>query len=98
MLDPDAIPESLFLSPIDENDSDLVRKIKEDYVAARTGLLARSLITGSKRDKKLFVHRLVQDVARTRMKHSDVRKYFLACVELVRNSMTWSDVEYTLTL
>lgn len=83
MLDPDAIPEKLFLSSVNEADSELVRIIKDTYIASRTGLFARSLITGNKREKKLFVHRLVQDVAKTRMQPSDIRKYFVACVELV---------------
>ncbi|KAH7066386.1 hypothetical protein BKA63DRAFT_160945 [Paraphoma chrysanthemicola] len=94
MLDPDAIPESLFTSPARDEDSDLVQLIKSDYLTSRTELLARSLITGNKREKKLFVHKLVQDVARSRMRQSDIRRNFWACVELINTiwpfqELTW---------
>tara|TARA_R110002003_G_scaffold248_2_gene17652 strand:- start:58666 stop:60924 length:2259 start_codon:yes stop_codon:yes gene_type:complete len=94
MLDPDAIPESLFTSPASDKDSELVQLLKTDYMTSRSELLARSLITGNKRERKLFVHKLVQDVARSRMRQSDVRKNFLACVELINaiwpfQELTW---------
>jgi hypothetical protein len=94
MLDPDAIPEALFTSPITARSSELIRDLKAGYVSTRTELLARSLITGNKREKKIFVHRLVQDVARARMPQSDIRIYFTACVELINEiwpfqQLTW---------
>ncbi|KAH7092430.1 hypothetical protein FB567DRAFT_625427 [Paraphoma chrysanthemicola] len=94
MLDPDAIPESLFTSAAREEDSDLVQLIKSDFLSSRNDLLARSLITGNKREKKLFVHKLVQDVARSRMRPSDIRRNFWACVELINTiwpfqELTW---------
>ena len=94
MLDPDAIPEALFTSPVTEGSSGLIRKVKSSYSSTKSELLVRSLITGNKRDKKLFVHKLVQDVARTRLRQSDIRTYFVACVELINEiwpfqQLTW---------
>jgi hypothetical protein len=94
MLDPDAIPESIFTSPLRENDSELVRSIKSNYVAARTELLARSLVTGNKEKRKLSVHRLVQDVARARLRQPDLRQYFLACVELINGRWTFQELTW----
>lgn len=93
ILDPDAIPESLFTSPAKKTDSKLTQLIKSEYVEARTELLARSLITGNKNQQKLFVHKLVQDVARSRMRQSDIRDNFLACVEMI--STVWPFQELT---
>jgi hypothetical protein len=94
MLYPDAIPESIFTSPLRENDSELVRSIKSNYVAARTELLARSLVTGNKEKRKLSVHRLVQDVARARLRQPDLRQYFLACVELINGRWTFQELTW----
>jgi hypothetical protein len=93
-LDSDAIPESIFTSPLQEHDSEVVRLVKADYFTARTELLARSLLTGNKGQRKLFVHRLVQDVARARLRQSDMRKYFLACVELINSKWTFQELTW----
>ena len=94
MLDPDSIPESIFNSPVDEDDSALVKFVKTNYVAARTELLARSLITGNKGKRTLSVHRLVQDVARTRLRQSEMRSHFLACVELINDRWTFQELTW----
>ncbi|KAI4691306.1 uncharacterized protein J4E84_003597 [Alternaria hordeiaustralica] len=94
MLDPDAIPESIFTSPIKDDDSELVQSVKNDYVAARTELLARSLLTSNKEKRKLSVHRLVQDVARARLRQPEMRKYFLACVELINDRWTFQELTW----
>lgn len=85
MLDPDGIPESLFTAKEAENEQDLpeIADLKTDYKLARNELLARSLVTGNKREKKLFIHRLVQDVSRARMGPYELRRVFLACVRLL---------------
>lgn len=83
MFDPDGIPESLFTSEESEKDHPDVAELKNDYIPARNELLARSLVTGNKREKKLFVHRLVQDVSRMRMGPTQLRQAFLTCVRLI---------------
>jgi hypothetical protein len=93
-LDPDAIPEFIFTSPVSEDDSEVVNLIKTDFRTARTELLARSLIAYNKGQRRLSVHRLIQEDARARILQSDMRRYFLACVELINNrwafqEMTW---------
>jgi hypothetical protein len=94
MLDPDLIPESIFTSPVEEDDSELVRFVKSNYIAARTELLARSLITGNKGKRTLSVHRLVQDVARARLRQSEMRSHFLACVELINDKWTFQELTW----
>lgn len=94
MLDPDAIPESIFTSPVRDDDSELVRSIKTNYVAARTELLARSLLISNKEKRKLSVHRLVQDVARARLRQPEMRRYFLACVELINDRWTFQELTW----
>ncbi|RYN79041.1 hypothetical protein AA0117_g4103 [Alternaria alternata] len=94
MLDPDSIPESVFTSPVQEDDSVLVQFVKTNYVAARTELLARSLITGNKGKRTLSVHRLVQDVARARLRQSEMRCHFLACVELINDRWTFQELTW----
>jgi hypothetical protein len=83
MLDPDGIPENLFEHDGQVTKQPEIDELKRQYKDARRELLARSLVTGNKRDKKLFVHRLVQDVLRNRMSMSEMRQVFLKCVRLV---------------
>ncbi|KAJ9613478.1 hypothetical protein H2200_003420 [Cladophialophora chaetospira] len=83
MLDPDGIPEKLFELDAKEASHPDVEQLKSEYQAAKNELLARSLVTGNKRERKLFVHRLVQDVLRSRMSTSQLRRVFLTCIRLV---------------
>jgi hypothetical protein len=83
MLDPDGIPESLLTSKHGTIDLQSFPQSLEDYKVARNELLACSLVTGNKKDRKLFIHRLVQDVARARMTEAEFRANFMACVKLI---------------
>jgi hypothetical protein len=83
MLDPDGIPESLLTSKHGTIDLRSFPQSLEDYKVARNELLACSLVTGNKKDRKLFIHRLVQDVARARMTEAEFRANFMACVKLI---------------
>ena len=93
MLDPDGIPEYLFEST-SRSDTDLqLQELIQDYKDARNELLARSLVSGNRRDKKLFVHRLVQEVSRTRMSINELRNVFLKAVRVVASK--WDFEEFT---
>ena len=93
MLDPDGIPEYLFESTPDVDlDPDLV-DLMQDYKDARNELLARSLVSGNRRDKKLFIHRLVQEVSRTRMSINELRYVFLTAAKVVASK--WDFEEFT---
>ena len=83
MLDPDGIPESLFEPGATENKHPDIAELWDEYRMARNELLARSLVTGNKKEKKLFVHRLVQDVLRSRMGTAQLRRVFLTCIRLL---------------
>jgi hypothetical protein len=94
MLDPDSIPERLLTSAIGETDLPGYPTAIEEYEHAKGELLACSLVTGNRQESKLFIHRLVQDVARTEMAHSEFRQTLVACVKLVASiwpfeNFTW---------
>ena len=95
LLDPDGVPESLFINPSHEHDPlGDVAQLKEVYDNARDELLTRSLITESRREQKVMVHRLVQEAARLRMRPAELRKTFLTAVGLVAGQwpfeqLTW---------
>jgi len=83
MIDPDVIPERLLTSTMKHNDLPGYPSTLEEYESAKGELLACSLVTGNKQERKLFIHRLVQDVARARMEPTEFRQTLVACVKLV---------------
>jgi hypothetical protein len=83
MLDPDGIPEILFEHDTTQTEHPDIQELRHDYLAARKELLVRSLVTGNRRERKLFIHRLVQDVLRTRMGTIQLRQVFFMCVRLL---------------
>jgi hypothetical protein len=94
MLDPDNIPERLLKSTISDIDLPGYPTTIEEYEHAKGELLACSLVTGNRQEGKLFIHRLVQDVARAEMGHSELRQTLVACVKLVASiwpfeNFTW---------
>lgn len=94
MLDPDNIPERLLTSTISEINLPGYPTTIEEYEHAKGELLACSLVTGNRQESKLFIHRLVQDVARAEMGHSEFRQTLVACVKLVASiwpfeNFTW---------
>ena len=94
MLDPDSIPERLLTSAIGEINLPGYPTTLEDYEHAKGELFACSLVTGNRQESKLFIHRLVQDVARAEMGHSEFRQTLVACIKLVASiwpfeNFTW---------
>ncbi|MCJ1307424.1 hypothetical protein MMC25_001070 [Agyrium rufum] len=94
MLDPDSIPERLLTSAIGEIDLPGYPTTIEEYNRAKGELFACSLVTGNRPESKLFIHRLVQDVARAEMGHSEFRQTLVVCTKLVASiwpfeSFTW---------
>jgi hypothetical protein len=94
MLDPDSIPERLLTSAFGEIDLPGYPTTIEEYDNAKGELFACSLVTGNRQESKLFIHRLVQDVARAEMGHSEFRQTLVACVKLVASiwpfeNFTW---------
>ncbi|RDW60544.1 hypothetical protein BP6252_11927 [Coleophoma cylindrospora] len=83
MIDPDGIPERLFTTTLNNIDLPGYPTTIEKYQDAKRELLACSLVTVNKQEHKLFIHRLVQDVARARMGHVEFRQTLLACVKLI---------------
>ncbi|KAL9623533.1 MAG: hypothetical protein Q9160_002214 [Pyrenula sp. 1 TL-2023] len=90
MLDPDGIPENIFIDTT-ANLEPIKAHSNEKYKEARNELFARSLVTGNKREQKLFIHRIVQDVARSRMRQTDLRKTFFSCVRLLSARWPFED-------
>jgi hypothetical protein len=94
MLDPDSIPERLLTSAFGEINLPGYPITMEEYEHAKGELFACSLVTGNRQESKLFIHRLVQDVARAEMGHSEFRQTLVACVKLVASiwpfeNFTW---------
>ncbi|CZT10392.1 uncharacterized protein RAG0_14884 [Rhynchosporium agropyri] len=91
MLDPDSIPERLLTSSSGAINLPGYPATITDYENARGELLACSLVTANKQENKLFIHRLVQDVARAEMTLTELRKTFVACVKLVASVWPFED-------
>lgn len=94
MLDPDSIPERLLTTAIGELDLPGYPATLQEYEQAKGELLACSLVTGNRQENKLFIHRLVQDVARAEMGTSEFKQTLVACVKLVASiwpfeNFTW---------
>lgn len=95
LLDPDGIPENLFTRLSETHDiiGD-VAQVKEEYESAREELIARSLITESKREQKLIVHRLVQEASRSKMRPAELRRTFLTCVGLISGQWPFEQLSW----
>ncbi|KAK0122810.1 hypothetical protein ONS96_009843 [Cadophora gregata f. sp. sojae] len=91
MLDPDSIPERLLTNAISGINLPGYPTTANEYEHAKRELLACSLVTGNKQESKLFIHRLVQDVARAEMGQSEFRQTFVACVKLVASIWPFED-------
>ncbi|KAH7047476.1 NB-ARC and TPR domain protein [Macrophomina phaseolina] len=94
MLDSDGITERLISENLGKVDLPGFPATAQDYQNAKDELLQSSLLTGNRGQKKFFVHRIVQDVARTRLSKKQFRSTFMACVGMVCTlwpfeSFTW---------
>lgn len=94
MLDCDGITERLLSENLGKVDLPGFPSTLEDYRMAKDELLQSSLIATNRSQKKFFVHRTVQDVARSRMSNKQFRDTFMACVRMVAalwpfESFTW---------
>lgn len=88
MLDPDGIPEDLLMAPLsDQTLNGIFPSSWSEFRDARNELVACSLVSRNKEERKLSIHRLVQDVARTRMTPDGARHNFMICVRLIAS--TW---------
>ena len=83
MFDSDGISERLFTETFGKIELNGLPSTSIDYQQARNELLATSIISGEKASAKLYVHRLIQDVARMRLDALEFRQTFMACVHMV---------------
>jgi hypothetical protein len=82
MLDPDGIPETFF----DKHSTSQLKAFPDfhnTFSQAKRDLLDTSLISEEKVTFKIYIHRLVQDVAKMRMSTITYRNVFMACVKLI---------------
>lgn len=83
-LDPDRMHQEFFKRTLSCVSISPYPKSELQYFDARTGLLERSLVSQSSDQEDFRVHRLVQDVARARMRQSKaLEAYFDAAVNMV---------------
>ncbi|KAK7912199.1 tetratricopeptide repeat domain-containing protein [Apiospora marii] len=87
VLDPDRIPEEMFLEGL-RNDilSGLLSK-RHEYFNARAELIHASLVTRNMATNELRVHRIVQDVVRGQLSEDDLRSVYAAVSRLI--SAVW---------
>lgn len=83
MFDSDGISERIFTENLGKVHLPGLPNSPAEYQRARDELLGCSIVSSGKVHGKLFVHGLVQDVARMRLSESHFRSTFMACVQLV---------------
>ncbi|KAK3673350.1 hypothetical protein LTR78_006896 [Recurvomyces mirabilis] len=93
MLDPDGISERIFTETLAKVHLPGLPSTLSEYHQAKNELLGSSILTTEKGSGKLFVHRLVQDVARTRLSPAALRETFTACVQLI--TTLWPFIDFT---
>jgi tetratricopeptide (TPR) repeat protein len=98
MLDPDGIPESLLTAslgrPKRRNSIQALWTAYDEYTDARNELVACSLLSRDKIERRLSIHRLVQDVARARMSPREFRSNFMTCVDLISSSWPFEKFDW----
>lgn len=83
-LDPDGIPESI-VSNLGQIKTDIQGSLEADYDYhdARAQLLSMSLVTRDINNKRLVIHRLVQEAARTRMSDEEYSAVLISDLQLM---------------
>lgn len=90
-LDPDGIHERILTSWPHVTNLDDYPRSSTVYFKARAELLQSSLATKDVGDKRLLVHRLVQDIVRSKMSAERYRSTFLAATCLVSSTWPYED-------
>jgi hypothetical protein len=83
LLDGDSVSETLFTSGTSSIGLDHFPLEQRHYLQTRSNLIRRSLVIHEKQDRTLRIHRLVQDIVRTKMSADRWEKVFGAAVHLV---------------
>lgn len=87
LLDPDRVPEKILLSACSQTTSTDFPNTQVEYYEARLQLLQSSLIHNDRGTEEIWLHRIVQDVARASMSVSRLASTFESAVLAV--SKTW---------
>lgn len=82
---PEGISERLFVENIGRLEYPGFPQTLSEYDRARAQLLESSVISRNKARSNLFIHRMIQDVARGRLSKERLRDTFVLCVQLVTN-------------
>lgn len=90
MLDPDGIPESLLTTQHKRTLPDIYSNIANEYAKAKTELLQSSLMLENKSNNNISLHRLVTDVARSRMSSSRYCMAFLRGTRIVSDAWPYA--------
>lgn len=83
LLDPDGIPEELFIKGAQDIQLDDYPKYSSLYEKTRVDLTNRSLITRNRDAQEVRIHRVTQDAIRARMDSEHLRKNFNCTVTLL---------------
>lgn len=82
---PDGISDRLYTENIERVRFAGFPESLPEYERARSQLLGSSVISRNKARSNLFIHRIVQDVARGRLTKDRLRDTFMVCVQLISN-------------
>lgn len=85
MLDSEGISDDLIGKNLGHVALEGFPQSPEEYKTALEELLGSSLVSRNRFNRKVFVHRIVQDVARVRLSKDRYRVVFLACIKMVSN-------------
>lgn len=84
LLDPDRIDENLLTEGASRCDLEGFPKDEIAYQDARAELLQSSLVSRNLGERRLLIHRIIQDSARARMSPRRLANVFRACIVLVK--------------
>ncbi|KAI9172710.1 nb-arc and tpr domain containing protein [Paramyrothecium foliicola] len=89
VLDPDRIPEDLLTEAAESIQLSGYPARKPQYFAARSKLIHASLITRNMATNELHIHRLVQDVVRSKLKNEDLHCVYSDAAILIASVWPW---------
>lgn len=97
LLDPDRIPEAILMNACSLLSLDYFPGDLSQYYEAKTQLLQTSLINQNPETKDIWVHRLVQDVAREKFGHKQLIEIYKLAIKVVSSVWPFATLESRFT-
>ncbi|KAI0396025.1 hypothetical protein F5Y17DRAFT_465366 [Xylariaceae sp. FL0594] len=93
LLDPDEIPEDMLVDSTGEVKLENYPKSTGEYLNARSELMSSSLVNQNPEQRKISLHRLIQDSVRSMMSKEDLLSTYQAVISLVINSWPFQSLK-----